>query len=291
MSDLKDLQKLYDQIGVYELDKFTKGKPMPPSNPDVKFFKPEDFQFFDYAEAKTWSEHAANQANRLLKERGTVVCGRINGDKGWTERRQLPTETESFSKRTHTALLINIQKIDQCEIWPGYKNKNGYGYAYDDLTKKMVLAHRLAYQKHHQVNLSADCVIMHSCDNPSCVKIEHLSAGTQKDNMEDMANKGRRPMGEDHHSAKITLEVAKEIRERYSDGGVSQRRLAEEYRLSQSTIWQILNNEIWIQPIAKEDSAEQLLNELVNYKDWQWQEGKPMLYELIERAKKLLDQK
>ncbi len=32
---------------------------------------------------------------------------------------------------------------------------------------------------------------MHSCDNPACVNVDHLSLGTQKANMADCAAKGR----------------------------------------------------------------------------------------------------
>lgn len=33
---------------------------------------------------------------------------------------------------------------------------------------------------------------MHSCDNPACVKLQHLEPATQAANLADMNNKGRR---------------------------------------------------------------------------------------------------
>lgn len=267
--------------------------------PEQGFFKPEDF-VDDKFNRDCWiSENEfdcmlADYCNRLLRERGTVVWCSLDAIKG-TPIAEV-WHGDNPRNHTHRALLINIQKINQCEIWPGCKNKNGYGYAYDEFTQKMVLAHRLMYQRHHQVNLTSDCVIMHSCDNPSCVKIEHLSAGTQKDNLKDMDNKGRRPMGEDHHSAKITLEIAEEIRQRYSRDEISQRKLGEEYGLSQSTIFQIVNNQIW-QPLKRElpDSWEKMGREIYAVRRSRWTEkfsgmsDEKILDHFAERARKLAE--
>lgn len=34
-------------------------------------------------------------------------------------------------------------------------------------------------------------VVMHLCDNPLCVNVDHLRIGTNTDNLQDMARKGR----------------------------------------------------------------------------------------------------
>lgn len=35
--------------------------------------------------------------------------------------------------------------------------------------------------------------VLHHCDNPQCLRLEHLFQGTQSDNMKDMNAKGRNP--------------------------------------------------------------------------------------------------
>lgn len=52
----------------------------------------------------------------------------------------------------------------------------------------------------------------HKCDNRICINPDHLFLGTDKDNMEDAAQKGRVRHGERHPYAKFTATDARKMR-------------------------------------------------------------------------------
>lgn len=76
---------------------------------------------------------------------------------------------------------------DACHIWTGTRNKTSYGMI--SLGGYTVLAHRLAHAL-ATGDITAE-VVMHTCDNPSCVNPAHLKSGTHMENMADMRAKGR----------------------------------------------------------------------------------------------------
>lgn len=90
---------------------------------------------------------------------------------------------------------VNKAEANQCWEWTGAKNSKGYGTLQVNTIKW--LAHRYSYTI-SKGEIPKGLLIMHSCDNRKCVNPEHLSAGTQVDNMLDCTSKGR------HHEQRRT---------------------------------------------------------------------------------------
>jgi hypothetical protein len=65
----------------------------------------------------------------------------------------------------------------------------GYGYFMFNWETKM-LAHRYSWELHHGP-IPKGMLVCHRCDNPPCVRPDHLFLGTYKDNAHDMVAKGR----------------------------------------------------------------------------------------------------
>jgi hypothetical protein len=83
---------------------------------------------------------------------------------------------------------------DKCFEWIGARDVNGYG-KFRVMPGMTASAHRLAYEM-ARGPIPQGSVLLHTCDNPVCVRVTHLRAGTQSDNIRDMHAKGRaRPGG------------------------------------------------------------------------------------------------
>jgi hypothetical protein len=110
-----------------------------------------------------------------------------------------------------------------CHIWVGSKSQYGYGKFYFE--GKDVRAHRVSWIL-TKGKIAENCLVLHKCDNPSCVNPNHLFLGTQKDNMQDMINKGRNAKARCH----ILSESGRKKISDFNKGKI----LSEETRLKMS---------------------------------------------------------
>lgn len=147
-----------------------------------------------------------------------------------------------------------VDKSGECWVWIGSRyTRGGYGRCRPYYRSGQRKAHRVSYELAYGPIPEGMCVC-HRCDNPPCVRPDHLFLGTSEENTYDMFQKGRaggvmnpqkRPVGERCSYAKLTDAQVAEIRARYAQGGISQRQLGELYGVSRSTICNIVMNTAW----------------------------------------------
>lgn len=77
---------------------------------------------------------------------------------------------------------------DACWEWIGKSKAMGYGQL--KYGNRIVSAHRFSYEI-HVGPIPDGLFICHKCDNPPCVRPDHLFAGTPQQNTSDMFSKGR----------------------------------------------------------------------------------------------------
>lgn len=147
-------------------------------------------------------------------------------------------------------LLNSIQVSGGCWEWTKLRNKMGYG-----IFAIRVFAHRLVWQLLNG-EIPKDRVICHRCDNPSCVRPDHLFMGTQGDNVRDAMMKGR--LVKRNHAkagnpnAKLTYDQVLEIRRLYMTTAMSQAGIARRFQLSEGTVNHIVSGKSWgLDPVVK----------------------------------------
>jgi hypothetical protein len=130
-----------------------------------------------------------------------------------------------------------------CHLWTAYLNRGGYGQL--KVGKRMVKAHRFAYEAFVGPIPDGLCVL-HHCDTPACVNPEHLFLGTQQDNIRDMGAKGRNGAvpGERNGNATLTAEDVRSIRARWA-AGERQAAIGREFGVNRQAIWKIVHRAKW----------------------------------------------
>lgn len=105
-------------------------------------------------------------------------------------------------KTTEERFWAKVDKTGECWLWRGFRNKGGYGLVYyPSLGQKIEGAHRIAWKLINGGIPHGMCVL-HHCDNPTCVRPDHLWIGTRAENNSDRDAKGRQVScrGNSHYS-------------------------------------------------------------------------------------------
>lgn len=111
-----------------------------------------------------------------------------------------------------------VRKGPHCWAWVGDTAPRGYGRVWNrGGNPTRFAAHRLSYMLHYGDIPDGLCVL-HACDNPNCVRPDHLHLGTNMDNSREAMSRGRLSRGTDRPAAKLTDAVVKAMRVSYSEG-------------------------------------------------------------------------
>lgn len=135
--------------------------------------------------------------------------------------------------------LVNVTFFpDACWVWNGHRCDKGYGRF--KVGDRRVAAHRFSYALFNN-GVTKAVFICHRCDNPQCVRPEHLFAGTPADNAADRGRKNRHAHGSRAGTAILTeAQVAAIKQDRRT-----QRQVAESYGVSKSTVGKIRTGINW----------------------------------------------
>jgi hypothetical protein len=102
----------------------------------------------------------------------------------------------SSSKSVSERFWEKVEKTDGCWMWTASLFEKGYGQF--TLNGRNRRAHRVAYEMAHG-EVPSDLQINHLCGNPSCVRPDHLYAGTQSQNMRDKVSHGNNEFANKTH--------------------------------------------------------------------------------------------
>lgn len=142
-------------------------------------------------------------------------------------------------------------ELGPCWIWTAFKDPDGYGRFSMDAKgiRKCNNAARVSWELTFGfIEKNKDIVVMHKCDNPSCVNHSHLRLGSVTENNRDRALKKRNSdqNGIKNNMSKLDDEAVFVIRYLYKNTHLSHNQISEIFKVSRTAISLILENKRWI---------------------------------------------
>lgn len=185
---------------------------------------------------------------KYLAHRGELKkanCKGCNVEIQWTQTKQrnyckVECLNNQITSRTNEIIKENFEKKvikqDGCWGWNGMINAGGY--ARMSKNNKKESAHRISYII-HKGEIPEGFNINHICHNKICTNPEHLYAGSQKQNVDDMLKANRAK-----HNSVLNEEQVIEIK-RLIKEGKSLKDLSKKYKVNSTVISNIRRNKTW----------------------------------------------
>lgn len=168
-----------------------------------------------------------------------------------------PETLDEFLFRTKR--IERVPALGLCWEWTGARKQpqqaasSGYGVV--KRQGKFLLVHRLVFEcvkggalrpaliTHNYRRTRS--IVRHRCDNPCCIRPDHLWSGTQADNMRDRTARGRHGrLGKPGRPVKLSAELVTAIRLARTQGE-SQRSIARRFGVSQPAISAVVHRRTW----------------------------------------------
>ena len=134
-----------------------------------------------------------------------------------------------------------------CLVFTGGRIPTGYGHTVVPKGRgpgyRSEYVHRVVWMHHHGP-IPTGVGVLHHCDNPPCVTIEHMFLGTPADNARDRNQKGRQARGEGHPNAKLTEAAVRDVRARYATVETVSS-LARQHGVVVETMWGVVTRKSW----------------------------------------------
>lgn len=157
-----------------------------------------------------------------------------------------PWEYRGISIETRIFTRVETNAFSGCLIFTGSKNQDGYGQVKNG--GKTIRVHKWVWEKTNGA-VPNGLEIRHSCNNPSCIYIGHMSLGTHKDNMQDKVRAGNsKKMGRGirHPRAAAKLDAFKAARIKALVAiGETQTSIAARFRVHKATINDLVLGKTW----------------------------------------------
>lgn len=144
---------------------------------------------------------------------------------------------------------IVVDEATGCWNWTGSALPTGYGKL--TVNGKQTSTHRISYVVHYGP-IPPGMHVCHRCDNPRCIRFDHLWLGTPKANMQDRDRKGRdrykgkgkTPRIRGPRTDKINPDLATEIHQLRSCGMYTAD-IAQQVGMSTGAIRRFLRGDTW----------------------------------------------